>query len=122
MPLKVPKHKRDHVARTRSAKQEKERAKKVSGYVTAGSGNKREKGDVRKRGVMRIECKTTTKASFSVTQDMLNKIYDAALPCNEVPVIEIEFINDQGKILRSVAVVPTYIIQEILEIKNANLK
>ena len=106
---------RGHVARTRSPKQEKERATKVGGRVTRGSGNGWEKGDVRKMGVIRIECKTTTKKSFSVTQKMLNQIYDAALPFNEIPVIEVEFINEQGGILRRVAIVPDYVPDMIVE-------
>ena len=46
---------------------------------------------------MRIEAKTTKNKSFSVTRDMIRKIEDAALTNNEIPVMVIEFINEQGK-------------------------
>lgn len=113
--LKVPKKNRGDVAKTRSIKQESTRAKKLGGYVTKGSGNGREKGDVRKRGVVRVECKTTTKNSFSVTLEMLNKIHMAAITCNELPVLEVEFIDSQGKVLRSVCIVPSYFIDEVFD-------
>lgn len=115
MPLPKRKNKRGHVAQTRSIKQEKDRAKELGGYATRGSGNGREKGDVRKKGILRLELKTTTKKSFSVTQSMLDKIEEAGLAHDEIPAIEIEFLNENGKPYRTVAVVPSYVLQDIVE-------
>lgn len=99
----------------RSKQQEKALARRVGGHVTPGSGNGSIKGDVRKRGVVRIEAKTTKNKSFSVTLDMIRKIEDAALPANEMPVLVIEFIDENGRPISEVAVVPTYVLDSIGE-------
>jgi hypothetical protein len=75
---------------------EKEIAKEVGGRRTAGSGNKKEKGDVRLNGVMRIEHKATQKKSFSVTYEMLEKIELAARGCDEIPILVVEFLDQRG--------------------------
>lgn len=97
----------------RSKKQEKALALRVGGRRTPASGALSEKGDVRRKGVVRIEAKTTKNKSFSVTLDMIQKIEDAALPCGELPIIVVEFITENGKPLREVAVVPTYILSSL---------
>lgn len=101
----------------RAKAQEKALALRVGGRVTPGSGNGSIKGDVRKRGVVRIEAKTTKSKSFSVTLDMIRKIEDAALPSNEMPMLVIEFIDADGKPLKEVAVVPTYVLDQLGETK-----
>ena len=113
--LPTRKKDRKHVAQTRSIKQESDRAKQLGGRTTSGSGNKREKGDVRTKGVLRLELKTTTKKSFSVTQSMIDKIEEAALTCDELPAIEIEFINENGVPYRTVAVVPSYVLEDLVD-------
>lgn len=75
---------------------EKKLAKKVGGYRTSGSGNKLEKGDVRLRGVMRLEHKATQNKSFSVTREMLEKIELAARGCDEIPILVVEFLDERG--------------------------
>lgn len=97
----------------RAAKQEKELATRIGGRRTPASGALSEKGDVRKKGVIRIEAKTTKHKSFSVSLDMIRKIEDAALPCDEMPIIVIEFITENGKPIREVAVVPMYVLNSL---------
>lgn len=97
----------------RAKRQEKELAKKLGGSRTPGSGNGDVKGDVRVRGFVRVECKTTGKRSFAVTMDMIDKIEAAALSSGEIPVLVVEFNDGMGKMLREVAVVPTYAIPEL---------
>lgn len=97
----------------RAPKMEKELAKRVGGKITPGSGNKDVKGDVRKRGVVRIEAKTTKNKSFSVTLEMIAKIEEAALSCAELPIIVVEFNDGNGKKVREVAVVPTYVLDSL---------
>jgi Holliday junction resolvase len=94
----------------RSRKQEREIAERLGGRRTAASGSKDEKGDVRVKGVVRIEAKTTKHKSFSVTLDMIRQIEDAALVSGEMPVIAIEFNDGKGKRLKEVAVVPIYVL------------
>jgi len=112
----IAKRKKDRkcsASHVRSPKAERERAKLIGGEVVRGSGSgKWEKGDVRKRGVLRLEHKTTDKQSFSVTRKMVRKIEAAALSGDELPVIEIEF-NDDGKKVMSCCVVPTYVLEMI---------
>lgn len=97
----------------RAVKQETELAKRVKGLKTAASGSREVKGDVRRKGVMRIEAKTTKNKSFSVTLDMIQKISDAAVSAAEVPVLVVEFNDGFGKKLAEVAVVPTYVIDDL---------
>jgi hypothetical protein len=98
----------------RSRKQEKELATRLGGKKTLASGSKSEKGDVRVRGVLRIEAKTTKHKSFSVTLEMIRQIEEAALGSNELPCIVIEFNDGAGKKVKEVAVVPTYILDELV--------
>ena len=92
----------------RAPVQEKELATRFGGRTTLASGALSEKGDVRVKRLVRIEAKTTKNLSFSVTQDMLNKIEEAALASDEVPVMVIEFNDGNGKKLREVAILPVY--------------
>lgn len=97
----------------RSRKQEKEIAGKLGAKRTIASGSKDEKGDVRLRGVMRIEAKTTKNKSFSVTLEMVRQIEDAALGADELPIIAIEFNDGRGNKIKEVAVVPMYVLDLI---------
>lgn len=101
----------------RAKKQERELAARVGGRLTPASGAKAEKGDVRVKGVLRIEAKTTKNKSFSVTLDMIRKIEEAALGCGEMPALVIEFIDERGRPIKEVAVVPTYVLDSIGENK-----
>lgn len=94
----------------RSKRQEKELAKRTKGRVTPGSGNGSVKGDVRVKGLMRIEAKTTKHRSFSVSLDMVEKLENAALPDGELPVLVIEFNNGKGKKIKELLVVPSYVL------------
>ncbi len=98
----------------RSRKQENSLAKTLGGRVTAGSGNKDIKGDVRVKGVVRLEAKTTKNNSFSVTRDIINKIETAAVNAGEMPVIVVEFHDGFGKSLQSVAIVPMYALESLI--------
>ena len=102
------------VAFSRSPKQESELADRLGGGVVKGSGCGDIKGDVRLQGVARIECKTTTKKSFSVTREMLDKIEDAAVMAGEVPAMVVEFIDEKGKPQGELAIVPTYVLDTLI--------
>lgn len=99
----------------RSKKQEKELATRVGGRLTPASGAFYVKGDVRKKRIVRIEAKTTKNRSFSVTLEMIEKIEAAALPCDELPIIIIEFNDGHGRKIKEVAVCPSYVLQDIAE-------
>ncbi len=90
----------------RSRKHEKETAKRLKGRQIVGSGCGPKKGDVYKKGVARIECKTTQNKSFSVTKEMVEKITSAAVASDELPVILVEFLDKNAKREMEVAVVP----------------
>ena len=99
-----------------SPKLEKKLAAKVGGYRTAGSGNKREKGDVRKRGIARIEHKATQAGSFRVTAEMLEKLELAARGCDEMPIMVVEFLDDRGRSFqRELAILPLSDLLELID-------
>jgi hypothetical protein len=97
----------------RSKKQERELAKRVGGQVTIASGSLAVKGDVRKKRVVRIEAKTTKNRSFSVTLEMVDKIEQAALPYDELPIIVVELANGNKRTAKQVAIVPLYVLDSL---------
>lgn len=99
----------------RAVKQEGETATRLGGRLTPGSGARDEKGDVRIKGLARIECKTTKNASFSVTRETLAKIADAACGAGEIPVLLVEFNDGKGKRLQEVAVIPSYCLDDFVK-------
>jgi Holliday junction resolvase len=99
----------------RSKKQEKEIATKIGGKITPASGSREVKGDVRLKGIVRVECKTTKNKSFSVTLEMVEKIEDAAVEAGEMPVLIVEFTDGFGRKIKEVAVCPTYVLDSIRE-------
>ena len=116
MPLAKPKRlKQDGstLSHHRSRRQEGEVAKRIGGRKTPASGALSEKGDVRLKGVVRIECKTTMHKSFSITREMLGKIEDAALSSGELPALVIEFLNDKGNPIGAVAVMPVWVLDTV---------
>lgn len=98
----------------RSATQEREIATRVGGRLTPRSGAGKEKGDVRLKGIARIEAKTTSRKSFSVTLEMLDKLANAALPTGEIPIHVIEFLDSDGKPIQSLAVMPLWAAEQLL--------
>lgn len=115
--MKIPKRigGEKSVAARRSPKQEKDLAGRFGGKVIRGSGRGNEKGDVRIKGVLRIEAKTTSKASFSVTKEMVQKIEMQAITSGEVPAIIVEFLGSNGKPEHEVAVVPVWVLNSLIK-------
>jgi len=73
--------------------QEKKTANDFGGLTTPGSGNQwHSKGDVKTTEYL-IECKTTTKDSYSLTSKVWSKIYTEALLESKEPLMEIQFID-----------------------------
>lgn len=76
-------------------KKENSDAQVFGGKRVSGSGNKPFKpGDV-KTSLFLIEAKTTDKKSFSIPQKMWEKIYNAALMSQRIPILSIKF-NSSG--------------------------
>lgn len=107
-----------NASQRRSKVQEKETASRLGGRVTKQSGGGIfEKGDVRVKGLVRVESKTTKHSSFSVTDAMLDKIEMQALAAGEMPVFEVDLRNGE----RGVYVVPKWcldgLIQQLAELQ-----
>ncbi len=102
-----------YVAQRRSPRQEREIAAR-GGIPTPGSGSgPTHKGDVRKfGGKFRVEAKTTGHASFSVKLSDWEKIEEAAYPNSEEPMLVIEFIDEAGRPIKELCVIPTWIAEE----------
>lgn len=95
-------------------KQEKKLAKRIHAWRVPGSGSGKQKGDVRAKGIARVECKCTQKKSFSITREMLDKIDVAAGATGEIPIIHVEFLDEDGKIETDCAVVPMWVLERLI--------
>jgi len=115
--LKRPRHTliKQGVAYKHSNKQESSLAKKLGARTTKASGAKQEKGDVRKNGIYRLECKATSLKSFSVTRETLYKIQTAAASASEIPALIVEFLNERGTIESGFAVIPVEDLLQLLQ-------
>lgn len=80
----------------------------------SASGRGHKKGDIHVAGISRIEAKTTSKNSFSVTIDMVEKIRAAAQMSDEIPAIVVEFLNELGQPYAEVMVIETRILVEVI--------
>ena len=103
------------VGQRRSPKAEKELAVRVGGKVTPGSGNKAQKGDVRVRGIARIEHKTTTLQTFALSREIVRKITEAGASTDEIPAIIVEFLDTAGKPVYSIACIPVHILESLID-------
>ncbi len=99
----------------RSKKQEREIAKTTGGRLVPASGAKDVKGDVRIKGFLRIEAKTTKNKSFSVTLEMIEKLETAATGVAEMPVMIIEFNDGFGRKIKELAVMPVYALNTLID-------
>ncbi len=113
--LKIPKSKDKRLEKIhRSQAQEAACADRLGGAVVKGSGCGAEKGDVRLPTLVRVECKSTLKQSFSVTREMMEKIERTALAAGEIPALEVELAQEPK--LR-VVVVPVHALKLIIDLK-----
>lgn len=77
--------------RTKSDKRVRKIAKKTGGYVTPNSGaTSFKKGDISYVDTL-VEHKMTSKDSFKLNKDMLQKIYYEAIKEGKEPVVMIDF-------------------------------
>ena len=117
MIIRVPKRaKEPSPSHARAKVQERKTAERIGGKVTKGSGNKDEKGDVRVRGFIRVECKTTKNSSFSVSVALIEKLEAAVFGVGEIPFFEVEL--ELGK--HTAVVMPRYALDQILELLEAH--
>lgn len=114
--LRPPKSMRGKSPAHRHApKQEAEAARIIGGRVTPGSGSGYQKGDARRRRLVRVECKCTTKGSFRVTRGMVDGIEAATFGTGEVPVIQVDMLKAGGRLDRRMYVVPDWAMEDLLE-------
>jgi hypothetical protein len=90
----------------RAPKQEKALAKRLGARQISRSGAGTKKGDLYISGLIRLECKTTSRASFSITREMIEKVIAAGVCSGELPAIIVEFLDEAGKPTHEVAIVP----------------
>ena len=69
------------------------------------------KGDVRLRGVVRVECKTTANKSFSVTKEIVDKLEAACFGAGEIPLIQVEICSGAHRLI----VMPDWALDLIME-------
>ena len=84
-------------AYNRSRKQEDETAARLGGRKIPASGSRFRKADAELPDIARIECKATSAKSFRVTKEMIRTVEEAGMLEGQVPVIDIEFLDNVGK-------------------------
>lgn len=104
MQAQTPSHARSRV-------QEAGLAKRLGGAQVKGSGAGVEKGDVRVKNFVRIEAKTTKNKSFSITEELLDKLEDSVLGSGEVPLFHIEILGGKRKCI----VMPEWALELVVE-------
>lgn len=97
--------------RARSSRQERHNARAVGGYLTANSGAGHDKGDIKVRGLLREEDKTTTKRSYVLRLDDLVRVSAAAVG-DEIPILRISF---EDNLAQQYVVMPSEWFQQLLE-------
>lgn len=113
--MKMPKRfQSQSSAHARAPEQEQETAKRTGGFAVPQSGAGIVKGDVRVLGIARIECKTTTRKSYALKPELVDKLESACLGTGEIPIVEIEFLGPRK---RTLCVVPHYILDMLTERK-----
>lgn len=107
-------------SKRRAPKQELELASRLGGRTTAASGSKTEKGDVRLKGVLRVEAKCTRNKSFSVTLETFEKIEEAATGSAkpEIPAMHVEFLRPDGSPIKALAVIRADDLEELIRRAN----
>lgn len=115
MRIPVPKRRRADAAKTHSAKQEKTVARLIRGFRTPGSGSGRQKGDAVKAGVIRVEAKATSKASYRLKLDDLKKIEDHSVLNGEIPCFTVDFLSEHGEVEGSYAIIKLSDLVDLLE-------
>lgn len=103
-------------SKIRAPRQEKALAATLGGRTTSGSGSKTEKGDVRIKGVLRVEAKCTRHKSYGLSLKDFEKVEDAAALCqpSEVPVMHIEFLDPAGNPIKGLYVVRQDDFEELI--------
>lgn len=90
----------------RAQRQEEELAIDTGGSRQRGSGSLPwAKGDVRKKGSFRAECKFTRAKSYAVTRGTLDKIRSEC-EYDEYPVLDVSFLDGAGRTDERYIVVP----------------
>lgn len=105
---------RQKSAYRRAPKQEKETVRRLGARAIPASGSRYRKADAEIPNVVRIECKATEANSFRVTRDMMQKVEDAGLLEGQVPVIQIEFVDNVSNVLESFYVVPKLHMEHLI--------
>lgn len=107
-----------HDNKKRSVDQEKRSAKRVGGRVQKASGSQDFcKGDVRVKGRILIECKCTTKNTFSIGPKLIEKV-ERETREGEVPAVEVEFQGIFPK--KRLYVLPEWAFQLYLDLLKEN--
>ena len=109
------------VQKKRSQEQELELAEELGAQMQKASGAMAgSKGDVRKKGVIRIEAKYTEWSSYSLKLEDLHKI-SSECRGREKPIFVIDFVERTTRRLTDrFAVVPFYDLKELLDASNQN--
>jgi len=113
---KKPTFRKKDTTRGRSSRQERFNARNVGGRLTANSGAGQDKGDVKVRGLLREEDKTTEKASYVLRLADLQKIA-AAAQGDEIPIMRISF---EDRLDQQYVVMPSDWFQQLFNLHREN--
>ena len=114
MTIRRPKHGQSP-AHKRSPRQEAALAKRHGGTRVPGSGNQYRKGDVKIPKLSIIEAKCTADKSFRVNFGDIAKLETEALGSGVLPIMHIEFVDLNGKVLNACYVIPKWSFDILLD-------
>ncbi len=114
--LSIPRSKGGSTSAHRySGRQEKAAADLIGGRTTPGSGNGYQKGDARRRRLVRIECKCTSHASFRVTREIMDKLQEGVFGSGEVPILQVDMLDFDGEKNDRFYVLSEWAMEDLLE-------
>lgn len=95
-------------------KQEAGLVSSINARLVKASGSGYEVGDVRVKGVIRIDCKSTINNSYSLKAETMEHLQMAAMQDGEVPALQLDFLTTDGEVEQRLAIIPLWALEQLI--------